>query len=54
MSICHTCKIDREAEGKTPRELVILSQVTANKNLPVLVCPFCDGGALEFSRKFTE
>lgn len=51
--ICSSCKKDREDTGKPPRRLHRLPlEVTQNdlfkrKGMPIRLCTFCDGDALE-------
>ena len=52
---CTACKLVREANGESPRELTrlppMVSHVKAfnNKGMPILLCEHCDGPALELA-----
>lgn len=58
MPICSCCQTEREASGHDPRELQSLPEevltrpdgqgnlMFKNTELPVLLCPHCDGDAL--------
>ncbi len=54
---CKCCKEDREKAGKQPRTLIRLPlEITQDKTfkrkgLPIRVCEFCDGDALEEAMK---
>lgn len=49
--VCRLCKEAKRGPDKTPELMSELPRLTENKNLPVLVCPHCDGPTLEYARK---
>lgn len=48
---CNNCAEQRKVEGKTPHIKLRLKETTTRKDLPVAVCPECDGPALDFALK---
>lgn len=51
---CKLCPETKKGDDRRPETLEPLSQKTINKQLTVHVCPFCDGGTLEYARKHTS
>lgn len=50
-SECLLCAKDRTQADLQPNRLVMLPITTEHQNIPIQICPDCDGGILDLVKK---